>query len=139
MRNTPGKRWNGSSVAVHGPALRHIRQLTGLTTAQLADEADITRDYLRKIELGFNRSVAPSVYARLIFALRIDDRRVLLADPWPFLADQETDEPVIADPEPEGDDDPETGDNPGPEALADRVAAHARQIAERDRAEEMVS
>lgn len=93
MRNVPGQRWHGSSVSIHGPALRHIRQLTGLTTHQLAEEAGITPDYLRKIELGYNRTVAPNVFVALNVALRIDDRRVLLADPFP-VAD---DEPLVAD------------------------------------------
>jgi len=98
MRNVPGRRWHGSSVAIHGPALRHIRQLTGLTTLQLAEEVGITPDYLRKIELGYNRTVAPNVFVGLNVALRIDDRRVLLADPSPLADDQ----PLVAD-------DPSTG------------------------------
>jgi transcriptional regulator with XRE-family HTH domain len=128
---------------VHGPALRHIRQLTGLSTAQLADEVGITPDYLRKIELGFAKAVAPNIYAGLIEALRIDDRRVLLPDPW------RPEEPDLESPAdesaPSSELEPGSG-GPGPAAqpagelkrgrvqdrVQDRVAAQAREVARRD-------
>lgn len=82
MRNEPGYRWHGSAVSVNGPALRHIRTLTGLNARQLAVEVRVTPDYIRKIENGISRQVGPALFVRLMTALRIDDRRVLLADPW---------------------------------------------------------
>ncbi|TDQ01294.1 helix-turn-helix domain-containing protein [Labedaea rhizosphaerae] len=82
MRNEPGHRWHGSAVSINGPALRHIRILTGLNASQLATEVEVTPDYIRKIENGLARQVGPALFARIATALRIDDRRVLLSDPW---------------------------------------------------------
>ena len=82
MRNDPSSRWHGSAVSVNGPALRHIRMLTGLNARQLAAEVQVTPDYIRKIENGLSRQVGPALFVRLMTALRIDDRRVLLSDPW---------------------------------------------------------
>lgn len=67
---------------MNGPALRHIRTLTGLNARQLAVEVGVTPDYIRKIENGISKQVGPALFVRLMTALRIDDRRVLLADPW---------------------------------------------------------
>lgn len=138
MKNVPGKVWHGSAVSVHGPALRHIRQLTGLTTAQLADEVQITRDYLRKVELGFNRGVAPDVYARLCLALRIDDKRVLLADPtWPGTQDRLPLDTVDTSTEDAEAPPPPRQAEPPPRfaRLADQIAAGVQAVITRDTTE----
>lgn len=54
----------------------------GLNCSQLAEEIGKTVDYVRKIETGLSRTVSPEVYRDLCHRLRLDDRRVLLADPW---------------------------------------------------------
>lgn len=138
MKNIPGTAWHGSAVSVHGPALRHIRQLTGLTTNQLAEEVQITSDYLRKVELGFNRAVAPDVYARICFALRIDDKRVLLADPGPRPSRDDAISPDTVDtstetPPPRQAEHPPPG---GSARIADRAGAAVQAIARRDNEEQ---
>jgi transcriptional regulator with XRE-family HTH domain len=68
-------------IAVNGPAVREMRKHVGITPARLAAEIDVSVEYMRKIELGHSRTVSPEVYDRLCYALRLVDRRVLLADP----------------------------------------------------------
>lgn len=50
----------------------------GLTVADLASLCDITPGYLSLIELG-KRRPSPPVFARICDALRVSDRRKLLA------------------------------------------------------------
>lgn len=87
-RNTPPP----TTIEVNGFALRQIRVLSNRQTAELADQVDalvreagnskgMTRSYLAKIELGHSTRVSPRVYAALLQALNIEDRRVLLASP----------------------------------------------------------
>lgn len=47
--------------------------------AELADEIGVGRPYLNKIELG-GRRVREEVYDAIIRAMKIRDRRVLMAD-----------------------------------------------------------
>lgn len=81
-----------TTVEINGYALRQIRLLMGLDAAPLADQIDslvraaggstgMTRAYLAKIELGHSQRVSPKVYAAILKALAITDRRVLLANP----------------------------------------------------------
>jgi transcriptional regulator with XRE-family HTH domain len=81
-----------TTVAINGYALREIRVLQGRATAELADQVDalvreggsgkgMTRSYLAKIELGHSERVSPKVFAAILKALNIGDRRVLLANP----------------------------------------------------------
>lgn len=70
-----------TTIEVNGYALREIRVRSGLEIAPLAEQVDVTRSYLAKIELGHSVRVSPKVYAALLSALGIQDRRVLLADP----------------------------------------------------------
>jgi transcriptional regulator with XRE-family HTH domain len=68
-------------ITINGPAVREMRKHIGITPARLAAEIDVSVEYMRKIELGHSRTVSPEVYDRLCWALRLSDRRVLLADP----------------------------------------------------------
>lgn len=70
-----------TTVEVNGYALREIRVRTGVAIADLADQVGVTRSYLAKIELGHSHRVSPKVYAAVLAALDIKDRRVLLAAP----------------------------------------------------------
>lgn len=69
------------TVAINGPTLRYVRRGLGLTVARLAAEVDVSTSYIRQLELGHTLVVGIKTYDRLCFALRLDDRRVLLANP----------------------------------------------------------
>lgn len=70
-----------TTIEINGFALREIRVRSGLEVQPLADQVEVTRSYLAKIELGHSVRVSPKVYVALLKALGIQDRRVLLADP----------------------------------------------------------
>lgn len=78
----PSPRQNTSGVAVHGPTLRFVRELLGVSTAQLAATLECSRSYLTKLELGHSRACSPAFLTRLVAELNIPDRRVLLIDPY---------------------------------------------------------
>lgn len=69
------------TVAVNGPALRHIRVLTGVGSAELSTSLSVNRAYISKIECGYSTRVSGSFYAKLCEALNIQDRRVLMVNP----------------------------------------------------------
>lgn len=76
----------GTLVGINGYALRELRKLAGITTAQLvtevsnADGKGFDRTYLSRIENGQRRHLSPALFARIVRALHVD-RRALLADP----------------------------------------------------------
>lgn len=76
-------------ILINGYALRELRKLAGITTAQFAREvADpdggkgFDRSYLCRIENGQRSHVNPALFNRIVRALGVD-RRALLADPHP--------------------------------------------------------
>lgn len=69
------------TVQVNGPALRHIRVLTGVGSAELSRSLKVSRAYISKIELGYSSNVSGRFYASLCAALGITDRRVLMVNP----------------------------------------------------------
>lgn len=73
----------GVSVAINGPALRHIRVLTGVGAAELSRSLGVSRAYVTKIELGYSQQVSGEFYAKLCAALNIKDRRVLMVSVTP--------------------------------------------------------
>ena len=75
------KRPASTTIAVNGFALREIRVRSGINVADLAEQLDIGRPYLTKIELGHSQRVSPKVYSGLCHALDIKDRRALAAHP----------------------------------------------------------
>lgn len=70
-----------TTVEVNGFAVRELRIRSGLSVMDLADRAGVTRAYIAKIELGHSQRVSPKMFAALLSALSIHDRRVLLANP----------------------------------------------------------
>lgn len=70
-----------TTVEVNGFALRELRKRSGLGVAELAEQVQVKRPYIAKIELGHSRRVSPKVFNALLSALVIEDRRVLLANP----------------------------------------------------------
>lgn len=74
------------TVDINGYAMREIRIRSGIGVRQLAEEIGKDRTYISKIENGHPR-VSGEVYKALLVALKIEDRRVLLA--LPHLSDLE--------------------------------------------------
>lgn len=68
-------------VDINGFVVRELRKREGRSVEDLADQVDVTRAYIAKIELGHSERVSPKVFAALLAAFSIDDRRVLLANP----------------------------------------------------------
>lgn len=70
-----------TTVDINGYALREIRVRSGIEIAPFAKSCGVTRSYMAKIELGYSERVSPKVYAAILAALHIADRRTLLANP----------------------------------------------------------
>jgi transcriptional regulator with XRE-family HTH domain len=70
------------TVGINGYALRVIRVMSGVSVRGLAEEIGKDRTYIAKIENGHPR-VSAEVYKAILDALKIEDRRVLLANPHP--------------------------------------------------------
>lgn len=70
-----------TSIEVNGFAFREIRMRSGVEIAPCAEQIGISRSYLAHLELGSRVRVRPAVFAGMIRALQISDRRALLADP----------------------------------------------------------
>ncbi|MFE9448377.1 helix-turn-helix domain-containing protein [Streptomyces sp. NPDC006739] len=64
---------------VAGAAIRTRRMQLGLTQAQLAQRARISRPYVTQLENGDRSDMRPPTYTRLRYALRIqtNDRQLL--------------------------------------------------------------
>ena len=77
-----------TTLEVHGPAIREIRLRSGMGVAELAAAVGVERPYIAKIELGHSRRVSPRVFAAIIAALSINDRRAILANPYGSAAEQ---------------------------------------------------
>lgn len=71
-----------TSVQIHGPALRHVRQHRGATVAQLAKAAGVSTSFLAAVERGDRRGVSGRVFGVLVAELDLADARVLLVDPY---------------------------------------------------------
>lgn len=72
-----------TSVQINGPALRVIRELSGLSCSALARAVDTDVSFLARVERGEKRGVNRRTYERLVRELRIADPRALLANPYP--------------------------------------------------------
>lgn len=68
-------------VEVNGFAIRAIRVLTGIDAGPFSEAVGVDRSYINKLENGYNTRVSPSVFAALVRALAITDRRAILANP----------------------------------------------------------
>jgi transcriptional regulator with XRE-family HTH domain len=71
-----------TSVQIHGPALRYVRTLRGLSISQLARAAGVSTGFLSRVELGVKRAVGVDVFHVLVSELDLADSRVLVADPY---------------------------------------------------------
>lgn len=73
---------SGTTISLHGPALRALRKAGGVGVAELASRIDCDRSYVARLELGHARAVSPTVFARLIAALAIEDDRAIRLNPY---------------------------------------------------------
>lgn len=69
------------TVAVNGFAFREIRIRSGIDALPCAEAVGIDRSYLNRIENGARVRVRPAVFAGMVRALGLADRRAILADP----------------------------------------------------------
>lgn len=70
---------SSGNVRINPAALRHIRRVTGVGVTQLASEVRVSPSYISNLEASRRDAVSPAVFARLCAALRITDRRALMA------------------------------------------------------------
>lgn len=70
-----------ATYQVNGAAIRERRKDLGISIADLADRAGISRPYLNCLELGIKRHMRPPTYAALRTALGLDPRDPQLLDP----------------------------------------------------------
>jgi transcriptional regulator with XRE-family HTH domain len=68
-------------IEVNGFAFRVIRKLSGLDAGPCADLVGVDRSYLNRLENGTRRRVSPEVFAGMLRALSLTDRRAILANP----------------------------------------------------------
>lgn len=74
--NVRGMDHTSAGVDIDGGRVREARKLAGMSTADLAARARISRPYLSQIECH-NRRVSAPVFARVCDALGVEDRSQL--------------------------------------------------------------
>jgi transcriptional regulator with XRE-family HTH domain len=67
---------------VNGAALRAIRELRGVSCTALAKTIEVDVSFLARIERGEKLGIRRESFERMVFALGIDPRAIML-DPWP--------------------------------------------------------
>lgn len=72
----------GSSVKIHGPALRFVREAAGRSIADLARVAGVSVGFLARVERGEKRGVGVEVFSALVDELQLQDERVILVNPY---------------------------------------------------------
>ena len=70
-----------TSVRINGPALRAIRERSGMSCSALARAVGADVSFLARVERGEKRGVGRGTYERIVQALGIDGRAILL-DPF---------------------------------------------------------
>lgn len=70
-----------TTIPINGFACREIRVRSGIDIAPFAEQVGVGRPYIAKIELGHSTRVSPKVFAAILTALGVKDRRALLAHP----------------------------------------------------------
>lgn len=81
MPRTPA---SSSTTNINGYAVRVIRKGMGLTPQALAETIGKNRTYIVKIETGAVSRVGDDTFNALVDALKVEDRRALMA--WPHEA-----------------------------------------------------
>ena len=70
-----------TAIAVNGAALRELRKRSGVSVSAFAQSVGVGRPYISKLELGHSSRVSPEVFAKLLRALGLEDRRAIMANP----------------------------------------------------------
>lgn len=70
-----------ASVRINGPALRAIRERSGMSCSALARAVGADVSFLARVERGEKRGVGRSTYEGIVEVLAIDGRAILL-DPF---------------------------------------------------------
>lgn len=65
-----------TTFEVDGDAIRKERMQAGLTQAELAQQAGISRRYVSSLETGTRRHMSPKTYTRLRQVLNATDERL---------------------------------------------------------------
>lgn len=71
-----------TSVAINGPAIRELRKLLGMSVNLLAEEAEVDASYISNIEAGRRQTIPPHLFRKLVFSLRLQDPRAIIANPY---------------------------------------------------------
>lgn len=71
-----------TSVQINGPALRTIRERSGISCSALARAVGADVSFLARVERGEKRGVRAETYERLCWELEIGDPRALLVNPY---------------------------------------------------------
>ncbi|MEU7817074.1 helix-turn-helix transcriptional regulator [Pseudonocardia sp. NPDC049154] len=66
-----------TAVAINGPALRAIRERSGISCSALAREVGADVSFLARVERGEKRGVRMETFERLCFHLEIDPRAIM--------------------------------------------------------------
>lgn len=69
-----------ATYQVNGAAIRTRRKELGMSTAECAAAAGISRPYLSQLELAHRRHTRPPIYAALRTALRVTDDSLLASE-----------------------------------------------------------
>lgn len=70
-----------TSVQINGPALRVIRERTGISCSALARRVGTDVSFLARVERGEKRGLSRTTWERVAYELEIDGRAILV-DPY---------------------------------------------------------
>lgn len=71
-----------TSVQINGPALRTIRELTGVSCSALARAVGADVSFLARVERGEKKGVRRETFERIVWELRLPDPRAILVNPY---------------------------------------------------------
>lgn len=71
-----------TSVQINGPALRLIRERSGISCSALARSVGTDISFLARVERGEKRGVRRETFERLCWELEVPDPRAILANPF---------------------------------------------------------
>lgn len=71
-----------SSVQINGPALRCIRERSGISCSALARAVGADVSFLARVERAEKRGVRRETFERLCYELEIGDPRAILVNPF---------------------------------------------------------
>lgn len=84
-----------TSVQINGPALRVVRERSGVSCSALARRVGADVSFLARIERGEKRGIRRETFERIVYELEISDPRALMANPFPSRVSQLTSAPRV--------------------------------------------